>query len=86
MAESVSGCSLPRTRCIFASTSCFIAAASSSLRQVYEAKVASGNGTEEQRISMLKIFDELEKDDILPQEQMRLSSASRFVRLEKRAT
>lgn len=52
-------------------------------RQVYDARVAAGNETEEQRASMLKILNKLEKDDKLQQEQMKLSSTSRFVRLEK---
>lgn len=53
-------------------------------QQVYDAGVAAGNGTEEQRAIVSKMIDGMEeKDLILQREQLKLSSVSRFVQLEK---
>ncbi|KAK7415751.1 hypothetical protein QQX98_005664 [Neonectria punicea] len=56
-------------------------------QQVYDAGVAAGNGTEEQRAIVSKMIEGMEeKDEGLQREQMKLSSVSRFVQLEKSAT
>ncbi|KAF7542390.1 hypothetical protein G7Z17_g11620 [Cylindrodendrum hubeiense] len=52
--------------------------------QVFEAGVAAGNGTEEQRIIVSKMIDGMEeKEDMLQREQLNLSSVSRFVQLKQ---
>ncbi|KPM43822.1 hypothetical protein AK830_g2813 [Neonectria ditissima] len=52
--------------------------------QVYDAGVVAGNGTEEQRAIVSKMIEGMEeKDDVLQREQLKLSSVSRFVQLEK---
>ena len=51
---------------------------------VYKAGVAAGNGTAEQRTIVAKMLEGMEeKDDMLQREQLKLSSVSRFVQLEK---
>ena len=53
-------------------------------KQVYDSGVAAGNGTEEQRAIVLKMLEGMaEKEDMLQREQLKLSSVSRFVQLEK---
>lgn len=53
-------------------------------QQVYDAGVAAGNGTEEQRAIVSKMIDGMEeKEETLQREQLNLSSVSRFVQLEK---
>lgn len=53
-------------------------------QQVYDAGVAAGNGTEEQRAIVSKMIDGMEEKDLMLQrEQLKLSSVSRFVQLEK---
>jgi hypothetical protein len=53
-------------------------------QQVYEAGVAAGNGTEEQRAIVSKMIEGMaEKEDMLQREQLKLSLVSRFVQLEK---
>jgi hypothetical protein len=52
-------------------------------QQVYDAGVAAGNGTEEQRAIVAKMIEGMaEKEDMLQREQLKLSSVSRFVHLE----
>lgn len=51
---------------------------------MYDAGVAAGNGTEEQRAIVSKMLEGMEeKEDMLQCEQLKLSSVSRFVQLEK---
>ncbi|CAM1507455.1 Fc.00g070960.m01.CDS01 [Cosmosporella sp. VM-42] len=53
-------------------------------QQVYDAGIAAGNGTEEQRAIVARMIDGMEeKDDMLQREQLKLSSVSRFIQLEK---
>lgn len=53
-------------------------------QQVYNAGVAAGNGTEEQRAIVSKMIEGMEeKDDFLQREQLKLSSTSHFVQLEE---
>lgn len=53
-------------------------------QQVYDAGVAAGNGTEEQRAIVSKMINGMEeKEETLQREQLNLSSVSRFVQLEK---
>ena len=53
-------------------------------QQVYDAGVAAGNGTEEQRAIVSKMIEGMEeKDDFLQREQLKLSSTSHFVHLEE---
>jgi hypothetical protein len=53
-------------------------------QQVFDAGVAAGNRTEEQRAIVSKMLEGMEeKEDMLQREQLKLSSVSRFVQLEK---
>jgi hypothetical protein len=53
-------------------------------RQVYDAGVAAGNGTPEQHAKVAKMMEGMEeKDEMLQREQMKLSSVSRFMKLEE---
>lgn len=53
-------------------------------QQVYDAGVAVGNGTEEQRTIVAKMIAGMEeKDEMLQKEQLKLSSVARFVQLER---
>ncbi len=53
-------------------------------QQVYDAGVAAGNGTDEQRRIVSEMISGMEaKDLFLQKELLKLSSVSRFVQLEK---
>lgn len=53
-------------------------------QQLYDAGVEAGNGIDSQRAIVSRMIDGMEeKDNLLQREQMKLSSISRFVQLER---